>query len=357
MLKKFINKILSVSLVFLISVLTGCGGTGPEKAPKTISLPPKVKIGVINSKALPPQVVYGFQKGIYKKEFPGVDFELALSEGHHDVAKKMASGEWDLMYLGIGPAIEFVNYGYDKHKPAQYTVLAGAQFGANILLVQPEIAGVKGLDGKTVGITNKNHDKEMVLNKLLAKEGLKTTPLGGTVKVKYAMPASLFKDFQAGKIQAFYPMPSMVENLKQGGAKVLSDGSDTEFGRAQTFAVLAVNNQFLKKYPEFVKEMVSIHVDTTALAQKNFEEMVDLTYELETGFFKDDPKRVIPKPEIIKIYKRTQTTYDPNFKYVKESYRLLEDAKYIKAMPAFEKWADFTMLNDVLKEKGLEPLK
>lgn len=343
-------------LVLLIPVLAGCSGLKTEKRSKDIPLPQKVRVGVINSKALPPQVVYGFQKEIYKKQFPVVDFELVLSKGHHDVAKKMASGEWDLMYLGIGPAIEFVNYGYDEYKPAQYTILAGAQFGASILMVKPDIKSAKDLDGKTVGITNKNHDKEMLLNKLLAKEGLKTTSLGGTVKVKYAMPAGLFEEFQAGKIQAFYPMPSMVESLKQSGAKVLSDGSETEFGKEQTFAVLAVNNQFLEKYPAFIKEMVSIHVDATTLAQKNFEEMVDLTYELETVFFNGDPKRVIPKSEITKIYKRTQTTYDPNLKYLVESYRLLEEAKYIKALPAFEKWADFTMLNEVLKEKGLEPI-
>ncbi len=351
------SKAVLLVILLMLFVTSGCSGGDSAKVEKKAVLPPKVKIGVINSKTIPPQVVYGFQQGIYKKEFPEVEFEFVLSKGHHDVAEKMGAAAWDLMYLGAGPAMEFVNYGYEHWSPAKYTVLAGAQYGRSALLVKPEIKSMQDLDGKVVGITNKNHDKEMVLNKVLAEAGLKTEALGGTVKVKYGESVALLKEFEKGTIKGFYPMPSMVESLKNSGNVIISDGTDTEFGKQQTFSVFAASNQFLAKYPDFVREMVRIHVDNTELAQKDYNEMIELTYQLETEFFKDDPQRVVPKDELAKLYKRVQTTYDPNIKYLKDSHKLMTDAKYIKAMPAYEQWADFTMLNEVLKEKGLPPVK
>lgn len=354
-MKKIKSLILVLLSLLLLLLLSGCSQANKTTEKKPIKLPSKVVIGVVNSKALPPQAVYGFEKGIYTKEFSDVDFKLILSEGHHFVAEKMEQSAWDFAYLGIGPDIEFTNYGYDKWKPAKYTIIAGAQSGGSILMAKPEITNVGDLKGKIVGITNKNHDKEMVLNKLLAKVGLKTEALGGEVKVKYGEPAQLFKEYQKGTIQAFYPMPSMVDSIKKGGSKVLSDGSDTEFKKEQTATVFAVSNSFLEKYPEFVKEMVRVHVDNTILAE-NFNEMVELTYSMEKNYFKDNPKLVLAKPEIASLYKRNKTTYDPKINYLKDSYQFLQDAKYLKAIPAFEKWADFTMLNEVLKEKGLKPI-
>lgn len=324
--------------------------------PQGAAVPKKVRIGIINTKALPPQPVFGFEKGVYKTAFPEIDFQMILSQGHCDVAENMQDSNWDLMYMSFGPAIEFVNYGYDKYKPAKYTILAGAQYGTNMLMAKPDIKGIKDLDGKTVGITNKNHDKEMVLNKLLAKEGLKTTALGGTVKIIYKEPVDLVKLYQKGELQALFPMPSMVNVLQKSGSKILADGTKT-FGKNQTFSVLAVSNKFLAEYPDFVKAFLQVHVDTTLMAQQNFNEMVELTCTLENKSFNNDPKRVIPKAEVEAIYKRNLTTYDPNLKYVQDSYKLLQDAKYLKAMPAFDKWADFTMLNEVLKEKGLPEIK
>ena len=355
----YTKKILILTLLLLVGSLmsTGCAAKSGSSVPDNIKSPAQVKIGVINSKALPPQVVVGFQKGTYKKVFPQVNFQLALSKGHKDVAKNLAEGNWDFAYLGTGPAIEFTNYGFDQWGPAKYTIIAGAQLGTNVLLTRPEVNRLSDLDGKTVGIANMNHDKEMLLNKLLAEAGLKSEPTGGTVKIKYGHTGMLYNEFISGQIQAIYPLPSVIKVLKQdAGAKALSDGSETEFGKNQTFAVFAVSNRFLKEYPEFTKGMIRVHVDNTELAQKNFNEIVELTLAMETDFFKDDPRRVIPKAEIEQLYKRLETTYDPNLNYLKETYRLLQKAKYINALPPFGEWADFTLLNQVLQEKGLDPI-
>lgn len=194
------------------------------------------------------------------------------------------------------------------------------------------------------------------MNSLLAKVGLKTEALGGTVKVKYEEPGAVFKDLQQGKLQAAYPMPSGIQPLKQGGFKMLSDGTDTDFGNKQPGTVFAASNKFLKSYPDFVKEMVRIHVDNTQQAIDNNAQMLDLTYKLETDYFKNDLKRVIPKNQLTILYKQNRTTYDPNIEYLKASYKLLQDANYIKAMPSFDKWTNFTFLNEALKEKGLQPI-
>ncbi|HEX3031237.1 MAG TPA: ABC transporter substrate-binding protein [Bacillota bacterium] len=367
-------KMIMVQMLMLLLLLTaaGCGGTksantegqGTKTEDQTVkteaqqplvreitNLPQKVTIGIINSKALPPQVVYGFQKGVYKGAFPAVEFMMILSKGHCDVAENMEKSAWDFMYLGTGPAIEFVNYGYDKWKPAQYTILAGAQSGTSTLMVKSDLSSTQQLDGKTVGITNKNNDKEMLLNKMLAKAGLKTAALGGTVKVRYDDPVKLYNAYQKGEIQGFFPMPSMVSALKKTGSKVLSDGTETEFGKDQSFSVFAVSNKFLKQYPEFTKEMVRLHVSNTEKAQANLDELVNLTYTLENSYFKNDPQLILPKPEIRSIYTRLKTTYDPSLKYLQDSHQLLQDAKYVKAMPEFSRWADFTLLNEVLAEK------
>lgn len=376
-LKKLCSLVLIVTLVFLVGCSTASNEntvkeeqavkgekTAKEEMTvmdpavnKNIVLPKSVKIGVINTKALPPQVVYGFSKDIYKQFFPTVNFELDLSEGHHDVAMNLADSNWDFAYLSTGPSIEFSNYGFQKWKPAEYTILAGAQYYPSVLMAAPTINSIKDLDGKTVGFTNKNHDKEMVLNNLLAKVGLKTEALGGTVKVKYEEPAEVYNDLRQGKIQAAYPMPSGIQHLKQANFKVLSDGTDSDYGKRQPGTVFAVSNNFLKSYPDFVKEMVKLHIYNTQLALANNEEMLDLTYKLETDYFKNDMKRVIPKNQLAILYKQNKTTYDPNIGYLQASHKFLQDAKYIKAMPSFDNWANFTFLNEILKEKGLQPIK
>lgn len=360
-MKKKLKKITCSLIVFAVIFVLGCSSTTTTssnvKTKKNIKLPKKVVVGVINVKTLPPQPVYGFQKGLYKKAFPGVDFKLELSEGHCDVAENMADSNWDILYISTGPSIEFVNYGYQKWKPAQYTILAGAQNEPSILMAKPEIKNLRDLAGKTVGITNKSIDKEMVLNSILAKEGMKTASIGGNVSVKYGEPVQLYNDYLKGNIQAFYPMPSMIDSIKRSGGKMLSDGSESEFGKSNLpFSVMAVSNRFLAQYQDFVKEMVGVHVDITQEAKKNSKEMVDLTYDLENKYFKGDEKRVLMKADLEKLYKKSVTTYDPNNAYLKDSYQLLVDAKYLQAMPAYEKWVNLKFLNEVLKEKGLKTI-
>lgn len=342
-------------VLLLVVALCGCARSRPSSG----GTPARVVIGVQHGLTVAPELIYAQEKGVLKKRFPKTAFAVDEAGGTADnpmtdltnLADGMTQSSYDFVYVDFSSLLEMLDYGAAKGGPPQYRIVAGGTFRNKVLMSDHDIRSLKDLAGRTVGIYNKSHDTEMLLNKLLAKVGLKTAALGGSVKVRYGSHDELLNAFEDGAIQAFYIHVSDYPPLADAGKVVLDSGLSSPFGSHTTGTVLAVSTRFLKEHPDFVRQMIDTHVECSREATgSNFINLAYTFYRgeqttatLELKYRGETTSPVIP-------------TYDPDLQYLQDSFQFVKAAGYAHSLPPFNKAVDLSILDGVLKSRGLGPL-
>lgn len=358
-----LKNLLLSGLVFVLLSASACsksgGGSAPTTAP-TAGAPARVVVGLGHSLVSSPEMVWASQKGILKKDFPTTKFVFVRATGSAEnpmtdlaeFTRQMASSECDFVYADLSSLLQVMNYGGGRSGPPPYVVIAGATYRNRVLMGVPSLTSVKELGGKTVGIYNRAQDTEMLLNKVLQKQGLRTEALGGTVKVRYDTHNVLMRDFESGKIDAFYIHSNDYPELTGKGARILDSGTDA-FGGKTPWTVLAVRTDFMQRYPDFVNRLLGVHVDSAETAMRDVKKFVDVAYAFNQHAYSRESllKRVHGSGCATVV-----ATYDPDLAYVQEAYTFLTDAKYLRLLRPSGDLVDVSALDDVLKGKGLKPV-
>lgn len=359
--KHRLTGLLLAGFVLVLLSAVACSGSDRGSTPVTASksgAPTRVVIGLGHSLTSAPGMIYAYQKGILKKQFPDTAFVFKRTRGNADnpmtdltdFTEAMALSESDFVYADASSMLEVLNYGGGKSGPPPYVVIAGATSRNRVLMSMSAVSSLKDLAGKTVGIYNKSHDTEMLLNKELEKVGLETESLGGKVKVKYGPHDALMRDFEKGTIDAFFIHPYDYPELTKKGARVLEDGLGYFGGRTPS-TLLVVRTAFLQKYPDFVREYLGVHVDSSESAMKDMNAFIDVAYDFEEQDFE--------RESLLRKFtgagsSTVAATYDPNLDYLQETYTFLADAKYLRLLPPLRQTVNLSVLDDVLRSKGLK---
>jgi NitT/TauT family transport system substrate-binding protein len=195
----------------------------------------------------------------------------------------------------------------------------------------------------------------VALRKYLLANGYQTKENGGNVEVIPAKNADIVSLMIKKEIDgAWVPEPWGAKLVKEANAKVLVDERDLWPNRQFVTAHIIARTDYLERNPDIVKKLLEAHINETNWINGNPEEALQIfNAELDkiTG-------KTIPEDEYREGMSRIELTYDP----IKESlFKSANDAFDIgflgKTKPDLSKIYDLRILNEVLKEKGLQEIK
>ena len=263
------------------------------------------------------------------------------------------AGELDLTYIGPNPAIN----GYVKSKGEALRIVAGATSGGAGLVVRADsgINTIKDFDGKKIASPQLGNTQDVALRGWLKDNGFTVKEKGGTVQVIPLANPDQLTLFLKKEIDGAWTVEPWVSRLVlEGGGKLfLDERSIWPDGKFVT-THLIVSTKFLKVHPDLVKKWVAAHVELTSWINKNLEEAKKILNEeikRETG-------KALPQNVLVESLKRIDITYDPISSSLFKSSRWAFEQGFLgKEQPDLSNIYDLMILNEVLAEKGLQPVK
>lgn len=354
-MKKKVNgksKFLILAIAALFVVVAGCGVKGEIKDEKALKDDKQViRVGYFPN-LTHAQAMAGFNDGTFQKALgDNVTIkENTFNAGPAEIEALLA-GEIDLGYIGPVPAVN----GFVKSR-GELKIIAGASDGGAILIARKGsgIKSVKDLDGKKVAVPQLGNTQDISLRNLLTQANLKDAAKGGTVNVIPAENPDILTLFTKGEVDAALvpePWGSRIEN--QTGATVVLDSSQVWRDGKYATAVVIVNKKFLDKNPELVKKWLEAHVDLTERINKDKNTgklLINKQLEKLT-------QKKLSEDIISSSFRRITVTYNPETASIKDFVKLSLDNGYIKEKPDTGKLFDFSLLNQILSQKGLPAIK
>lgn len=295
---------LSLAMVGILFMVSACGAPAQSQPPqKTAERPKTVNITYVKAPLNIPSILEKQQK-LFEQAFSqaGIGVNLPEITVGPKQTEAMAAGSVDFAHcLGGSSAILAAAGGVDlkiigiySRAPKAFVVLAKAD----------EIKTMADLKGKKVA-----GPKGTILHQLLlaglAKEGLKASDVQF---VSMDLPAAMAA-LMNGSVDAALTAGADAIKAQEAGARVIATGE----GLVDATIVTAVRGEFLKKYPDLVKQFVMVHRAAVEKVKADPAAAYQLT-AAETGLTLDLVKSMAPlydfdftiRPKDIQELKLTQ---------------------------------------------------
>lgn len=339
--------------ILLLGGLAGCssekaeGSTASNKVEQNVNVRVGYFPNITHAQALVGKDQGSFQKAIGQTN--KIDWKL-FNAGPAEI-ESLFSGAIDLGYIGPGPAIN----GYVKSK-GDIQIIAGAtNAGAIFVSKKGElIKNIKDLAGKKVAVPQFGNTQDLTLRHLMSQNGLKDTTKGGTVEVRQESNADILTLLKKGDIDAaLVPEPWGSRLIKEAGANIILDYRDLLLGGKYTTAVIVVRTEFLKDHPKIVEDFIKNHVDVTQYINKN----PDKAKAIVNKQIAELTHKGISKDILDSSFKRLTVTNNPEKDSVFDFVKYSVDEGFLRTTPDTKDLFNLTILNKVLKEKGLDQIK
>jgi NitT/TauT family transport system substrate-binding protein len=336
------------ALIILPSV--GCASQAPAPSARA---PLTIRVGYFPN-ITHAQAMIGMADGTFQRALgDNATIDAKVFNAGPSAVEAMFAGQLDLSYIGPNPAIN----GYVKSKGAALRIIAGATSGGAVLVVRGD-AGIKtaaDFRGKKIASPQLGNTQDVALRAWLTKQGFKLTEQGGDTQVIPTANPDILTLFQKKEIDAAWvPEPWGARLVREAGARIFLDERDLWGDGQFTTACIIVSTAFLKDHPDVVKLWLAAHVelsqrinaDPVAAKKKLNSETERLTGKALDAAVLDD------------AWSRQTVTYDP----IRSSLVGSADAAFKLGFlgdtpPQLDNIYDLTLLNQVLKEKGLAAVK
>jgi len=299
------------------------------------------------------QPVIGLGNGDYQKHF-GKDVEvktLVFNAGPSAIEAIFAN-QIDVTYVGPNPTIN----GYVQSHGEALKVISGTASGGAVFVVRNDagIESVKDFAGKKFGSPQLGNTQDVALRNYLLSNGYKTKEDGGNVEVLPAKNPDLVTLMIKKEIDgAWVPEPWGAKLLKETDSRIFVDERDLWPNGDFVTVNLVARTDFLEKNPGLIKKLIEATVDETNWINEHPDEAAKIfNVELTklTG-------QTIPEDEFNDGFSRMKLTWDP----IKSS--LLKNGEdqytigFLELKPDLSRIYNLTILNEVLKEKGLPEIE
>lgn len=297
------------------------------------------------------QALMGKASGDFEKAI-GVPIKWTVFNAGPSAVEALFADAIDATFIGPNPAIN----GFIKSEGECFVIVAGGASGGAALIVRPDsnIATEKDFDGKTIATPQLGNTQDVAARAWLVKHGYKFAEKGGTVTVMpLANPDQLLM-MQKKEIDGAWTVEPWVSRLeKEAGGKVfLEESSLWPQGRYVT-THLVVSRKFLAKNPELVKKLLQAHVEITQKLNADkaaAAAVVNAQIKADTG-------KALDADVIQKAFERVEFTWDPVSSSLFKSAQDAFEAGFLKAEPKLDGIYSLSLLNEVLKDKGLAEVK
>jgi NitT/TauT family transport system substrate-binding protein len=302
------------------------------------------------------QAVIGVGRGDFQKVLgPDVKLETVVFNAGPSAIESLLAKRIDATYVGSNPAIN----GYVVSDGKGLKIVAGSASAGAVFVVRNDsgIQSPKDLGGKKFASPQIGNTQDISLRKYIQDNGFRTTEDGGNVTVVPIANPDILTLFSKKEIDgAWVPEPWGARLIKEGNGRIFLDERDLWPDGKFVTANIAVSTDYLKNNPDIIKKLLTAHVDETNWINSHKEEAIKIfNTELKklTG-------KTIPEDELREALTRLEITYDPLkislFRSANNAYDVGLLAKG-KPRPELTEIFDLTQLNEVLSEKGLNPVE
>ena len=197
--------------------------------------------------------------------------------------------------------------------------------------------------------------QDVALRKYLLDNGYKTKEKGGNVEVLPVENADILtlmikKDIQG----AWVPEPWGARLVKEANGRIFLDERELWPNGEFVTAHIIARTDYLEKNPRIISKLLEAHIDETKWINENPDEAMRLfNVELQrlTG-------KTIPVDEFEEGFSRMSLIWDPLKESLFQSANNAFDIGFLgDKRPDLSKIYDLTILNQVLKEKGLAEIQ
>jgi len=300
------------------------------------------------------QALVGRARGEFEKALgSAVSVDWKVFNAGPSAIEALFAGQLDVCYIGPNPAIN----GYVRSEGEALRIVAGAASGGAGMVVREDssIEGVEDLRGKRVATPQLGNTQDVACRAWLKRNGFTLAEAGGDVQVIPVRNPDQLTLFLKNEIDAAWTKEPWVARLiKEGGGRLFLDERDTwETGRFVT-AHLIVSTEFLRNHPDIVKSWLRAHVETTLWINEHPDE----AHSIVGAQVAEVTGKSLPEEILEDAYSRTTVTYDPIKDSLMKSAEWAADAGYLpEQIPDLSQIYDLTLLNEILGEKGLEPIQ
>jgi NitT/TauT family transport system substrate-binding protein len=284
---------------------------------------------------------------------PGVQIEWKAFNAGPAAIEALFANAIDLTYVGPNPTVA----GYIRSQGAAVRVIAGAASGGAALVVRQGagIQNVSDFHGKKVATPQQGNSQDIALRAWLRANGLKAREKGGDVQVLPITNADQFTLFLKGQLDAAWaPEPWASRLVHEAGGRVFLDERDLWPNRQFVITNLVVHPKFLKEHPDVVKNFLRAHVELTDWINKNAaqaKQIMNQQIQKETG-------KPLATEVLNDAYSRMTVTYDPiRSSLTKSTQQAFEEGFLGRTQPDISGIYDLGLLNEVLREKKVQPLQ
>ena len=299
------------------------------------------------------QALIGKSKGWFEKAMaPDARVEWKLFNAGPSAIEAIFAGEIDLAYIGPNPAIA----GYARSRGEALRIVAGATSGGAALVVRAD-AGINNPEdfrGKKIASPQLGNTQDVALRSWLQSKGLKLREKGGDVQVIPIANADQMTLFMRKQIDAAWaPEPWASRLIREAGGKLFLDERNLWPGGQFVTTHVIVRTKFLRAHRDVVKKWLRAHVELTEWINKNLPQAKQILNEQ----LKEDTGKAIAQPVLDDSFSRLQVTYDPVKASLFTSAKAAFDAGLLgRERPDLSGIYDLSILNEVLKEKGVPPI-
>jgi NitT/TauT family transport system substrate-binding protein len=301
------------------------------------------------------QAVIGLGNGDFEKELGNnVTVQTFVFNAGPSAIEALLAKKLDVTYVGSNPAIN----GYVVSE-GDLKIVSGATSGGASFVIRNDakINSVKDLGGKKFASPQLGNTQDVALRKYLQDNGFKTIENGGNITIIPAANADILTLFLKKEIDgAWVPEPWATRLVKEANGKIFVDERNLwpPDGKFVT-ANIIVRTDYLKNNPDVIKKLLAAHVRETQWINGHKEQFIKVfNAELQklTG-------KSIPENELRDALSRLEFTYDPLKLSLLQSAKSAYDLGFLangKERPDLSGIFDLTILNEVLKEKGLSTI-
>jgi NitT/TauT family transport system substrate-binding protein len=299
------------------------------------------------------QAVIGLGRGDFQRALgDNVEVITQIFNAGPSAMEALLANQIDVTYIGPNPAIN----GYVQSNGKALRIISGAASGGAVFVVRNDsgINSPQDLANKKFSSPQLGNTQDVALRKYLLDNGYKTKENGGNIEVIPAKTADIVSLMIKKDIDgAWVPEPWGAKLIKEANAKVLVDERglwpDGQFVTAHIIA----RTDYIEKNPDVIKKLLNAHIDMTSWINDNRDEALQI-FNAELNKLMG---QIIPEDEFREGISRVELTYDP----IKESlFKAANDAFDIgflgKTRPDLSEIYDVKILNEVLKERGLQEL-
>ena len=300
------------------------------------------------------QAVIGLGNGDFQKAVgDDVEVRTQIFNAGPSAIEALFADQIDVTYIGSNPAIN----GYVVSNGEGLRIISGAASGGAVFVVRNDagINSVTDLANKKFASPQLGNTQDVALRKYLLDNGYKTKEKGGNVEVLPVENADILtlmikKDIQG----AWVPEPWGARLVKEANGRIFLDERELWPNGEFVTAHIIARTDYLEKNPRIISKLLEAHIDETKWINENPGEAMRLfNVELQklTG-------KTIPVNEFEEGFSRMTLTWDPVKESLFESANNAFDIGFLgDKRPNLSEIYDLTILNQVLKEKGLAEIQ